>query len=199
MNLGHRLPSVQNIPESVHYSDPCVHTSLVASIKSFLPDSDLRPLIIICIGTDRSTGDALGPLVGTHLKRYSLSNTHIYGTLDHPVHAANLERTMTRLVHDHQDPFVIAVDACLGRYNNVGKICVSGGPVIPGAGVNKKLAPVGDMNIVGVVNVSGFMEYSVLQSTRLSLVMALSKIISRCLYLALFTKEQHRPLICGSE
>ncbi|MNT94758.1 hypothetical protein D3C72_2365110 [compost metagenome] len=40
----------------------------------------------------------------------------------------------------------------------------------PGAGVGKDLPPVGDYNIVGIVNVSGFMEYFVLQNTRLSLV-----------------------------
>ncbi|MNY42755.1 hypothetical protein D3C86_1776740 [compost metagenome] len=49
----------------------------------------------------------------------------------------------------------------------------------PGAGVNKQLPPVGDIHMTGIVNVGGFMEYFVLQNTRLSLVMQLGdKIVS---------------------
>ena len=40
----------------------------------------------------------------------------------------------------------------------------------PGAGVNKDLPPVGDLYITGVVNVGGFMDYLVLQNTRLYLI-----------------------------
>jgi len=49
--------------------------------------------VILCIGTDRSTGDALGPIIGHKLVN-SLSkydNIYIYGTLDDPVHAKNLQ------------------------------------------------------------------------------------------------------------
>lgn len=54
-----------------------------------------------------------------------------------------------------------------------------------GAGVNKQLPPVGDIHLTGIVNVGGFMEYFVLQNTRLSLVMRLSDIIATSLYSAL--------------
>ena len=52
------------------------------------------------------------------------------------------------------------------------------GPVKPGAGVNKELPAVGDIHITGIVNVSGFMEYFVLQNTRLHLVMKMAKTIA---------------------
>ncbi|MFY9218842.1 MAG: DUF1256 domain-containing protein, partial [Tepidanaerobacteraceae bacterium] len=52
------------------------------------------------------------------------------------------------------------------------------GSLKPGAGVNKKLPPVGNFHITGVVNVGGFMEYLVLQNTRLFTVMKMVDIIS---------------------
>ncbi|WP_019536862.1 spore protease YyaC [Paenibacillus ginsengihumi] len=141
-----------------------------------------RPIVLICVGTDRSTGDSLGPLVGTQLKKYNIQGLHLYGTLDHPVHAMNLNDTLT-IVHQHyNNPFIIAVDACLGQLTSVGCIQLGSGPVKPGAGVNKELPPVGDIHVTGIVNVGGFMEYFVLQNTRLSLVMSMAEVISKSFY-----------------
>ena len=55
---------------------------------------------------------------------------------------------------------------------------VRNGPLRPGLGVRKKLPPVGDLYIAGVVNVGGFMEYMVLQNTRLGLVMKMAQVIA---------------------
>jgi putative sporulation protein YyaC len=77
---------------------------------------------------------------------------------------------------------MIAIDACLGRLKSVGAITVAKGPVRPGAGVNKQLPPVGDIHITGIVNVSGFMEFFVLQNTRLHLVMNMAKTIANGIY-----------------
>lgn len=144
-----------------------------------------QPIIIICVGTDRSTGDSLGPLVGTQLKKYHLNGIHLYGTLDQPVHAMNLKDTLSS-IHDHfTNPFIIAVDACLGQLTSVGCIQVGDGPVKPGAGVNKDLPPVGNMHITGIVNVGGFMEYFVLQNTRLSIVMSMSEVIAKSFQVAI--------------
>jgi len=51
-------------------------------------------------------------------------------------------------------------------------------PLLPGTGVNKTLPPVGDLQVLGVVNVGGFMEYFVLQNTRLSAVMRMVEVVS---------------------
>ena len=45
--------------------------------------------------------------------------------------------------------------------------------------MNKNLPEVGEVHITGIVNVAGFMEYFVLQNTRLSIVMKMADIISR--------------------
>jgi putative sporulation protein YyaC len=137
-----------------------------------------QPLAILCIGTDRSTGDCLGPLIGTKLAASLPGNIKVLGTLDRPVHAVNLTETMDNLRSWARDPFIVAIDACLGRTESVGFISLKEGPLQPGTGVNKTLPAVGDLHIVGIVNVGGFMEYLVLQNTRLSLVMHMSEIIA---------------------
>ncbi|MCR4430298.1 MAG: spore protease YyaC [Tepidanaerobacteraceae bacterium] len=135
------------------------------------------PVIILCIGTDRSTGDSLGPLVGDKLKK-SCNHARVLGTLSEPVHAGNLSKVLEELNKSYADPFIIAVDASLGCSENVGTIKLAKGSIKPGAGVNKDLPPVGDFHITGIVNVGGFMEYFVLQNTRLYVVMKMAEIIS---------------------
>lgn len=145
-----------------------------------------RELIVVCIGTDRSTGDALGPLVGTYLRQRQ-PQLCIYGTLHNPVHAMNLVETLNHIQSKHHDPFILAVDACLGQMNSVGSIQVCDGPVKPGAGVNKQLPAVGNAHITGIVNVGGFMEYFVLQNTRLSLIYEMAQVIAASIDLAFTT------------
>jgi putative sporulation protein YyaC len=47
--------------------------------------------------------------------------------------------------------------------------------------VNKSLPPVGHLHITAVVNVGGFMEYVVLQNTRLHVVMSQAEVIAAAL------------------
>jgi len=140
-----------------------------------------RPVITFCIGTDRSTGDCLGPLVGWLLKKKLPINNLVYGTIDNPIHATNMKETLQQIKKDFSNPLIIAVDACLGRLDSVGYVSFATGPLQPGAAVNKNLPPVGDIAISGIVNVGGFMEYFVLQNTRLSFVMTMAEKISRVL------------------
>ncbi len=144
-----------------------------------------RPIIVMCIGTDRSTGDSLGPLVGDMLRKYKTPSVHIYGTLESPVHARNLEETLSKALSLHSDAYIVAVDASLGTVDHVGCISVGVGPIKPGAGLKKDLPPVGNMHITGVVNNGGFMDFLVLQSTRLSVVMKMADIISRSIHMVI--------------
>lgn len=140
-----------------------------------------RPLVTFCIGTDRSTGDALGPLVGYLLQKKQPFNNLIYGTIDNPVHAVNIEETLAAIYKNHKNPLIIAVDACLGKLENIGCVNIFQGSLKPGLAVNKNLPAVGDISISGIVNVGGFMEYLVLQNTRLSFVMQMAEKVSDCL------------------
>lgn len=137
-----------------------------------------QPLVFLCIGSDRATGDSLGPIIGYKLKQRHLSSVYVYGTLESPVHAKNLEEVI-RSIHDTFDqPFIIAIDASLGKASHIGYFTLGEGALRPGAGVGKTLPQVGNLYITGIVNLSGFLEHSLLQTTRLHTVMALADQIS---------------------
>jgi putative sporulation protein YyaC len=172
------LPDPLDHPDTTH-----VISEQLTAYLSHIPKN--RPIIFVCIGTDRSTGDALGPLVGTRLHACNLSGFHLYGTLEKPVHAVNLQETLDHIRDNHDNPFIIGIDACLGQMANVGNIKVAAGPVKPGAGVRKELPPVGDIHITGTVNVGGFMEFFVLQNTRLNLVFEMANTIAKAIYVSL--------------
>jgi putative sporulation protein YyaC len=158
--------------------------NLAEELLAVIPSLTKRPIVFVCIGTDRSTGDSLGPLVGTLLEEKGIRSFYVYGTLDEPIHAVNLSEKLKEIHAKHDDPYIIGIDACLGRIKNVGVIQLGNGPVKPGAGVNKELPAVGDIHITGIVNVSGFMEFFVLQNTRLNLVMRMAKTIANGIYQA---------------
>ncbi|WP_110954584.1 spore protease YyaC [Anaerosinus massiliensis] len=169
---------------SVH--TPTIIFDFATKIQTLLYEAQKtnQDIVFVCIGTDRSTGDALGPLTGTKLKSLQVASP-IFGTLEEPVHATNLIHYMNIINEQYQNPFIIAIDACLGKIENVGYLSLGLGSVKPGAAVKKDLPPVGDAYITGIVNVSGFMEHLVLQSTRLNLVMTMADTIAKSISFAL--------------
>ena len=96
-----------------------------------------QEIIILCIGSDRSTGDSLGPLIGYKLKKAPQCGFYIYGDLMHPVHAGNLQLYIDKINDTFVDPFIIAIDASLGREEHIGLITLGEGPLKPGLGVKK--------------------------------------------------------------
>lgn len=138
---------------------------------------DSQPLVVVCIGTDRATGDCLGPLVGQYLLHHA-SPYFVYGSLSSPIHAQNLSETMHYIYQSHKNPFIIAIDACLGCKEHVGYITLSSMPLFPGQGVAKELPPVGDLSITGIVNVTSESNEKMIQNTRLQIVVELASFIS---------------------
>ncbi|MBE6067362.1 MAG: spore protease YyaC [Clostridium lundense] len=141
-----------------------------------------KTIVLLCIGSDRSTGDSLGPLVGHKLKFLTRDNFYIYGGLENPVHAKNLCETIEEIHIKFKNPYIIAIDACLGSIQNIGKVCVEEKPLSPGSAMNKNLPEIGDLSITGIVNISGSLEFMVLQNTRLYTVMQLAETISEGIY-----------------
>lgn len=167
----------------IHYFNPSDKSALNEFSKTLTlllrkHDISNRETVIVCIGSDRATGDSLGPIVG-HLLAMHQKNFHLYGTLESPVHAKNLEAALEFIRTNHKDPVIIAVDASLGIAEHVGYITVGEGSLSPGVGVSKNLPSVGDLFITGIVNLSGFGGQMLLQTTRLNLVMHLADFIYR--------------------
>ncbi|GMA50757.1 hypothetical protein GCM10025857_21140 [Alicyclobacillus contaminans] len=172
----------------IGFDHPDAVPRLSQIVDEVLEQAGDREVVIICVGTDRSTGDAFGPIIGSKL--HSTAGATVYGTLDEPVHAVNLAATLDTIAQIHRNrPFILAIDACLGKFDHVGHIIVEQGPLRPGAGVKKTLPEFGDFTITGVVNVSGFMEYFVLQNTRLGVVMRMTDIVVHALRNGLFRRN----------
>ena len=140
-------------------------------------------VVFLCIGTDRSTGDSLGPLIGYKLKEKRLERVEILGTLERPVHAMNLETYQAILKFQYPDHVVVAVDASVGNIEHIGYVTLGKGSLKPGLGVSKELKAVGDIFITGIVGSCGSFDPLMLQSIRLSVVMRMADCISRSIYL----------------
>lgn len=125
-------------------------------------------IVFLCIGTDRSTGDALGPLVGSALSKLGCD---VVGTLEQPCDATNLRE---RLLSIPEGTIVVAIDACLGQPLSVGCYLTAAGPLVPGQSVRAGLPPVGHYSIAAVVNADSPKPYATLQSTSLHRVMGMA-------------------------
>lgn len=135
-------------------------------------------LIIICIGTDKCIGDCLAPMIGTFIQEQN-DNIMIYGTLEKPVHALNIDKRLKEINNNHPNAYVIGIDACLGDEENIGEIRLRDYSISPGKGVGKELPKVGDMSIIGIVDNSDNAEFFFSRQIRLSFVWSMAKEISK--------------------
>ncbi len=179
---------------SYHYEERLCSSMLSKAVFAYMlkmnPDFT-RDIVYLCIGTDRATGDCLGPLVGTRLSSLT-PKSNIWGTLENPTHATNLLDKLSAIKAKYNYPLIIAIDASLGKANRIGYINVKEGSLKPGTALKKVLPEVGDFHISGVVNIGGFLEHQVLQNTRLHIVYAMANIIAKSLHLANYRFEQYR-------
>ncbi|PGK52488.1 spore protease YyaC [Priestia megaterium] len=155
--------------------DPHARSIISKTLSNFLY-THCPKIVVVCVGTDLVTGDSFGPLVGTFLEQMGLNNVSIYGTLKHPVHALNLLKTIQIIEREHPFSFVIAVDASLGKKDNIGYINLVNQPLHPGAALQKKLPYIGNCAIKGIINEVGQSEFYTLQNTRLHLVWDLAQL-----------------------
>ncbi len=157
---------------------------IYTSLKKILQqDKSSAVPVILCVGSDLSVGDSLGPLVGTMLKeRLCEHNIYIYGTLPKPVTAKEVNYINNFLKYAHPNQKVIAVDAAVGDSRDVGLIKVSSKALNPGSGADKKLNKVGDISILGVVAEKSLFNYALFSATRLNMVYRMADIISSAIY-----------------
>ncbi|AZS17249.1 spore protease YyaC [Paenibacillus lutimineralis] len=136
-------------------------------------------ITFLCIGTDRSTGDALGPLVGSRLEEHGFVN--VVGSLSHPCDADNLEQRLAAIPVGH---IIVAIDASLGASASVGCYLVSAQPLFPAQSVGYALPAAGHYSVAAVVNVKGPKPYWTLQMTSLYKVMQMAEEITRAIVTA---------------
>lgn len=148
------------------------------SLKKTVPETEYTP-VVLCIGSDLSVGDSLGPVTGTKLKeKLSGLNCFVYGTLAKPITAHEVKYMNDFLRLTHPDCPVIAVDAAVGLAGDIGLIKIAKKAIKPGSGANKKLSKVGDTSVMGIVAERSVFNYSLFSATRLNIIYKMAEIIS---------------------
>jgi len=132
-----------------------------------------RPPVILCIGSDRVIGDALGPLVGHMLTATYNIGAYVYGSLTSPVTALNLADTIDFIKRRHPDNLIVAVDSSIGNEEEIGIIKVNKGGIYPGSAVGKKLPYVGNVSVTAIVSHRGISS-GALNNVRLGLIHSLA-------------------------
>lgn len=152
-------------------------------IQMIKEEGKTEGVVFLCIGTDRSTGDSLGPLIGYKLRGKRVEHAVVVGDLEQPVHAMNLEFFSEMVKRRYPNHVVVAVDASVGNKDHIGCITLGKGSLKPGLGVRKELMAVGDIFLTGIVGGCGSGDPLMLQSIRLSVVMRLADCICDSIFL----------------
>ena len=133
--------------------------------------------VILCIGSDRITGDCLGPLCGHLLVNVYNTPCYIYGTLDIPVTAKNLKSTLDFIKIRHPSQKIWAIDACVGKPQDVGIIKIGSG-LYPGSYLGHSLPRSGNLGITACVASDNDNDF---QTARLGNVFKLADTIAQAL------------------
>lgn len=135
--------------------------------------------VIVCVGSDLIIGDSLGPLTGSMLAfKTKTLGAYVYGTLRAPITAKEVRYLKVFLKRTHPNCPIIAVDAAVGKSEDVGLIKIVGQPLAPGSGANKQLGSFGDATVLGVVAEKSAGNYALFNNTRLRLVHEMAAQIS---------------------
>lgn len=132
-----------------------------------------RQIVVVCFGTPAISGDSLGPAVGSMLRADRTFPAFVYGTLDRPVTGRNMNEWIDFVREAHSGALLLAVDACLGDADNLGRISVRSDGVCPAAvgGRKKRFGDVGIIAVVGDKNgdaLSELMQANALYVTKLA-------------------------------
>ncbi len=141
--------------------------------------------VILCVGTDRCVGDILGPLVGTLLKEKNF-RFPVYGTMAAPVHAMNLKESIEKIDLLHPIKLLVVIDACLGIKESIGIIRIKKGPIFPGKAVGKRLPPIGDISITGIVDEIRYDNFYPIYNVRFDFIQKIAEVITESLMLATY-------------
>ncbi|MFL0251533.1 spore protease YyaC [Clostridium neuense] len=156
---------------------------------------DKDEIIILCIGTSRIIGDAVGPITGTFLTENNVEN--VYGTLQRPVDATNLVRVVEEIKDNYSKPYIIAVDAAvnLGTSYLIGKpqflksITIEDEAITARSWDTKNAIPVGDIGITAIVEYGWYYNFQRrMESANLAVIYNMSNIIARAIKSALSKK-----------
>ena len=156
---------------------------------------DKEEIVILCTGTTRIIGDALGPITGTFLEENNVEN--VYGNLQKPADATNLSKVVEEIKASYSKPYIIVVDSAvsLGTSYLMGKpeflksITVEDKAITVRSWDTKNAMPVGDIGITAIVAYGWYYNFhKKMDNADLAIIYNMSKIIAKSIKSALCKK-----------
>ncbi|MDM5326589.1 spore protease YyaC [Neobacillus sp. CF12] len=166
------------------------------TLYSLIPQGT-EHIYVIGIGSNRISGDSLGPFVGTLLKNSFPDHLTVLGNLQSPLDATTLVPELTSFTFN-KNSFVIGIDSVFGSEEIVNSIVINDGPIVPGIGLGNILPPIGDCGIKGVVLENDPALKNSLLCTDLNLVYTMATSIAKGISLTVrqyFKYPSNHPLI----
>ena len=153
------------------------------TLREKIQNLELSKIIFLCVGTDRVTGDAFGPLVGYKLENLFKGNDNIeiIGTLEKTICMQNISYILNSINKTNENNFFIAIDAAVSNKSSLGRIIVSQNKMNIGKSIGRRNIYVGDLSIKGVVsrNLNNPQKnFRLLQNTSLNLIMNMADLVS---------------------
>lgn len=112
-------------------------------------------VLFLCIGSEKISGDSLGPIVGTLLREKYKLPYPVIGCEDMPVNGINIDKYKKYVHRFFPSHRIIAIDAALGEREDIGNIRYRDGGVRAGGALGLHNPPVGELAILGVVGEKG--------------------------------------------
>lgn len=144
----------------------------------------IKSPVFMCIGTEKVFSDSLGPRVGSLLNELLNKPAFVYGLCQQNITAENLCHSYSFIKAMHPQSQVVVIDAGVGASEQLGKIQLTDGGIIPGAATNKNLPMMGDVSIVGIVAEKGMSDFYTLNSAKDRFVGAVAKFIAEAIIYA---------------
>ena len=134
---------------SFDYKNENISNFIAKTLEKYLV-APCESIIFLFIGSDSNIGDSLAPICGS-LFENEVDGVFSYGDLITPITAKEVPYAVDFIKRAHPDSLVVAIDAAIGRKEDVGLIKVQKTGIKPGLGVNKNLPKVGDLRVIGIL------------------------------------------------
>lgn len=128
-------------------------------IHNFNIYQNFSEIVILCIGTDKLIGDAVGPMVGEKLQKESkIANSIntkkeiiVLGNMEQTLNYKNAQMKVKQIYKKCKMPFIITVDTALSKEKWSKKIYITKGKIQIGNSLGKSMLFESHINIKCVV------------------------------------------------
>lgn len=110
-------------------------------------------IVILCVGSSKIVGDSLGPIVGQKLTRLleNKKEIAIYGNMLETLNLKNATKIIEQINKKYELPFIIVVDAALGKKEFIENIIINTGKICIGSAGEKCIECESHIYIKGIV------------------------------------------------